>query len=327
MLISYQNPVWNGYLADPFVLQHDGEYYAYGTGPARADGLVFTVLRSTDLVHWRECGGALVPPDPDGVAFWAPEVAMSNGRFYMYYSMADRSGDMSHRLRVAIAEHPAGPFVDAGHPLLPELGFTIDAHPFRDPKDGRWYLFFARDFFDGRPGTAIAAAPLADDMVTVDGPVTTILRASDDWQIYCRDRHYYGKIWDAWHTLEGPAVVAEGGRYYLLYSGGNWQSDGYGVGYAVADTALGPYHEPESGPAVLRGAGDCVIGPGHNSVAIGPDGRTRFIVYHAWDRDLTARRMCIDPLVFTAGRPECLGPTWTRQTAGIAESNQELSLA
>jgi len=108
-------------------------------------------------------------------------------------------------------------------------------------------------------------------------------------------------------------VVEHDGKYYLLYSGGNWQTESYGVGYAVADTVLGPYTEPEPGPSVLKGRGEDVIGPGHNSVVVGPDGRTRFIVYHAWDLDRTARRMCIDPLVYVSGAPKCQGPTWTPQ--------------
>ena len=32
MTLTYTNPVWPGYLADPFVLKWEGEYYAYGTG-------------------------------------------------------------------------------------------------------------------------------------------------------------------------------------------------------------------------------------------------------------------------------------------------------
>jgi hypothetical protein len=34
MRLEYENPVWDGYLADPQVLKTGGEYYAYGTGPA-----------------------------------------------------------------------------------------------------------------------------------------------------------------------------------------------------------------------------------------------------------------------------------------------------
>lgn len=314
MPITYTNPVWPGYFADPFVLKWQGEYYAYGTGGEVSAGEnVFPLLHSKDLAHWEPLGGALTPLAGGRHAYWAPEVAERDGQFCLYYSAADGAGDDTHRLRVAVADHPAGPFTNSGHLLLPDEGFSIDAHPFRDPKDGRWYLFFAKDFFDARVGTALAAVPLADDMVTVAGPVTTVLRPSGDWQIYERDRTLYGRHWDAWHTVEGAFVVVHEGRYFLLYSGGAWQTPGYGVGYAAADSVLGPYQEPEPGPAVLRGVPGHVLGPGHNSVVLGPDDRTEFVVYHAWDTARTARRMCLDLLAWTSEGPRCT-PTWTVQT-------------
>ena len=310
----YRNPVWPGYFADPFVLKVGGDYYAYGTAPETAGNeRVFPVLHSRDLVQWETLGGALEKPAGTArTAYWAPEAAERNGKFYLYYSAAGGGGDETHRLHAAVSDHPAGPFTEAG-PLLPDReAFAIDPHPFRDPTDGRWYLLFATDFFDARPGTALAALPLADDMISAAGPVTTLLRASHDWQIYERQRPLYGRIWDAWHTLEGPTLLFHDGGYVLLYSGGNWNGGAYGVGYAVADSVLGPYTEPEAGPVVLSGVAGQVVGPGHCSVTTDSDG-TKFVVYHAWDTALTARRMCIDPLAWPDNRPRCLGPTWTEQ--------------
>lgn len=318
MALTYTNPVWPGYLADPFVLKHQRQYYAYGTGGQAAGPgqRAFALLRSPDLVHWEDLNGALEPLNDDPrTAYWAPEVAERDGAFYLYYSAAILgTGDETHRLRVAVADRPEGPFVDSGRLLLPDEGFTIDAHPFRDPRDGRWYLFFAKDFFDERVGTALAMVPLADDMISVAGPVTTVLRPSADWQIHARNRQIYGQTWDAWHTVEGAFVVVHEGRYFCLYSGGAWTTEDYGVGYAVADQVTGPYREERLEPSVLRGAPGHVLGPGHNSVVPGPDDKTPFIVYHAWDIEKTARRMCIDRLLWTPDGPRCQGPTWTPQT-------------
>lgn len=312
--MRYQNPVWPGYFADPFVLAWEGEYYAYGTSEEllQPDGRVFPVLRSRDLATWEPLGGALEPLRfPERDAYWAPEVAARDGRFYMYYSASGGDGDETHRLRVAVADHPAGPFRDAERLLLPEEGFTIDAHPFRDPKDGRWYLFYAKDFFDGRVGTGTAVVALNDDMLSVAGPSHPVVRATADWQIYERDRSLYGQTWPAWHTVEGPSVVHHDGRYYCFYSGGPWNSDRYGVSYGVADEVTGPYRDDasEAGPAVLRGLPGQVLGPGHNSVVKGPDGNTDVMVYHAWDPGHTARRMAIDPIRWTPDGPRCDGPS------------------
>jgi GH43 family beta-xylosidase len=246
-------------------------------------------------------------------------VAERDGIFFMYYA-ADG------RLRVATASHAAGPFRDAGRDLFPDEPFTIDAHPFRDPRDGQWYLFFAKDFFDERVGTGTAVVPLADDMLTPTAPSRVVVRASSDWQIYERNRTWYDRVWPAWHTVEGPCVIAHAGRYFCLYSGGCWQGADYGVSFAVAEHPLGPYRDEWSGhgPAVLRGIPGKVLGPGHNSVVLAPDGCTPLIVYHAWDAARAARRMCIDALVWTRdGLPRCAGPTVGPQTLDLAPTKNK----
>lgn len=287
------------------MLEHEGRYYAYGTGPRREADRVFEVLRSDDLAHWTSLGGALeVGQRAPNAAFWAPEVAWDGARFYMYYSVG--VGDKDHVLRVAVSDAPAGPFQDSGV-RLSTGPFAIDPHPFRD-RDGRWYLFYARDFLDGeRVGTALEVDRLTS-MTSLAGEPRTVLRASHDWQLFERARSMYDSVYD-WHTLEGPSVVRRGGRYYLFFSGGRWENESYGVSYAVAEHPLGPWLEPWPGaPAVLRTVPGKVLGPGHNSVVRGPDGED-YLVYHAWDAAGTARRMFVDRLEWTDDGPRARGPS------------------
>lgn len=332
--IAYTNPVYRGYFADPFVWWTGEEYCAIGTGSEEAAGdvaggnepTVFPTLRSRDLVHWEPAGRALVRADPAlGDTYWAPEVAQADGRWYLYYSVGH--GDRRHQLRVAQSEYPHGPYVDLRALTDPDdVPFAIDPHPFRDV-DGRWYLFHARDFLDlvdedgreVRTGTALVVHPL-DGMTRLEPSGRTVARARCDWQRFAADRPMYGRIFD-WHTLEGPCVVRHDGRYYCLYSGGCWQTETYGVDFVVADAVLGPYSDQggESGPRVLGTVPGRVLGPGHCSTTIGPDGTTRYIVYHAWEPDMNARRMCIDPLVFTPQGPRSPGPTWTEQQLFLFE--------
>src|SRR4051794_5192642 len=194
---AYTNPVYPGYFADPFVWEHRGAYYAVGTGALEAGGLtgpgaspggagplrIFPLLRSEDFVTWEWAGNALEPPDPAlGHTFWAPEVAHHEGTFYLYYSAGFE--DRSHQLRVATGARPEGPYRDVGRALLEPEGcpFAIDPHPFRDD-DGRWYLFYARDFLDTeagfRAGTALAARRL-EEMTRLGGEETVVLRAGFD---------------------------------------------------------------------------------------------------------------------------------------------------
>jgi beta-xylosidase len=309
-------------MPDPSVIRHDGYYYAFGTtgNERKADGRIFTVLRSADLVNWVELGGALTPPSPDRrYQYWAPEAVERDGRFYLYYSMGGVEPER-FELRVGISEHPAGPYTDAGVALrdCTTNRFTIDAFPFRDD-DGQWYLFYACNFpftsGDQHPGTGINVDRLVD-MVALAGECRDVVRARYDWTLYESNRvmEVYGQTFD-WHTIEGPCVVKHDGRYYCFYSGANWQTPRYGVDYVVADHPMGPYTGQGDHARVLHGVPGKVRGPGHHSIVTGPDGTTQVVVYHAWDSGMTRRQLCIDRLEWMQSGPRCT-PTVTPTALG-----------
>jgi GH43 family beta-xylosidase len=274
-----------------------------------------------DFCQWQFASSALVRPDRSlGENFWAPAVACAEGRFYLYYSVGH--GDKNHQLRVGLADAPQGPYHDLGTTLIDPAScpFAIDPHPFQD-NDGSWYLFYARDVLDSsdqaRAGTGLAVARMRS-MTELEDPGRVVLRARSDWQRFADRRPMYGQVWD-WHTLEGPCVVKHDGRYYCFYSGGCWENETYGVDFAVADHPLGPWADcgNEAGPRVLRTVPGQVLGPGHNAVIGGPDGETEYLVYHAWGKDMKARQMFIDRLLWTADGPRCEGPTWSPSSSGL----------
>jgi GH43 family beta-xylosidase len=125
----------------------------------------------------------------------------------------------------------------------------------------------------------------------------------------------YGNVYD-WHTIEGAAMRVRNGRYYCFYSGGAWELENYGVSYVVADHPLGPYHRPAHQGAILRSVPGQMIGPGHNSFTTAPDSQQEYVVYHAWDVDRVARRMCLDRLDWMGDTPVINGPTYTPQPLG-----------
>lgn len=306
---TYTNPVYESYLGDPFVLKHEGEYYAYGTVPL--GDCVIPVLHSSDLVTWTRLADALSAPDQGFDCLWAPEVAHSDGVFYMYYSAGGHEGE-GHQLRVATATHPAGPFEDSGSVLTPDDAFTIDGHPFQDD-DGQWYLFYSRDFLeadgDFKVGTGIVVDRLVN-MTQLAGEVKVVVRPHAEWHLFERQRTWYERVWD-WYTIEGAFVRKRDGRYYCFYSGGAWKEPNYGVSYVIADHPLGPYkyEQNDAGPRVLQTVPGKVVGPGHASVVLGPDGVQEYLVYHAWDPDHTGRLMRLDRLEWGNDGPWSPGPT------------------
>jgi beta-xylosidase len=288
-----KQPVWSGYLADPFAFEFNGTYYIIGTGLGASENKdTFPSLISDDLVTWNYSGDVLPVSNQldQPSAFWAPEIAQNDGIFYLFYSVG--FNDTRHRLRVATSHSPLGPYNDSQSIELTDvtkLSFAIDPHPFRDIKDGQWYLFYSRDFLDTnngyRVGTGIVVDRLVDNMTRLAGNETTVLRAKHDWQIYERNRFIYNHTYD-WHTLEGAATwQQESGTYICFYSGGNWQDTTYGVDYSIAySSPMGPYTEDSTNQArITHSIKGIIIGPGHNSIIEGRDGQSTYIVYHAWN--------------------------------------------
>ncbi len=313
----YRNPVHNRSFPDPYVLKHGGEFWAYCTD-FREDGRCFGVMRSHDLVHWTEICGAMDPLPGGFGCYWAPEVSYLNGRFYMYYSVGNEE---RMEIRVAVAEHPDGPFTDAGRGLTRE-DFAIDAHLFQDD-DGSLYFFYATDFLEH---SFIGTGTVYDRMIdplTLAGAPQPVARARYDWQVYDPRRESKGGV--RWHTVEGPFVLKHKGLYYEMFSGGNWQNLSYGVGYATSRTINSAaewdqYADGERALPILRTVPGTVIGPGHNSVVRGPDNRQLFCVYHRWTPDASMRVLAIDRMEFVGGRLIVLGPTSEPQPMPILPS-------
>ena len=298
--------LYEGYFADPFVTGTDEGYVAVGTHPSppeTAGGMQFECLSSPDVRTWTYRGRALVALDPTlGDQYWAPEVIHADGQWWMYYSVG--RGITGHHIRVARSQGPYGPYEDLGANLTPDDRFAIDAHPFLD-HDGSMYLFFAHDVLDDeRPGTHLAVAPL--ESMTELGATSEVLRPYADWQIYERARPMYDGMYD-WHTLEGPSVVRRLGRYWMTFSGGAWTSPGYTVSWAVADHPLGPWHPATAEAPRLLATTEELLGPGHNSLAVDPEGRD-VIAFHAWDSTQSRRELHIHYIDFGPDGPVVGGP-------------------
>lgn len=307
-LQTYTNPVYSSSFPDPYVLKFQGEYFAYCTGFA-AEGTVFGILRSQDLVTWTEVGGAMLPLESGPPFYWAPEVTYAGGQFYLYYSAGNET---LMEIRVAVSDRPDGGFKDSGQRLTSQ-DFAIDAHVFTDT-DGTRYMFYATDFLEH---TYMGTGTVVDKMVdwfTLEGRPRPVTRARYDWQVYDPVRKEKGGV--RWHTVEGPFVLKRKGLYYEMFSGGNWQNISYGVGFAVTDD-IGrnrewkQFADGKKVLPILRTLPGKVIGPGHNSVIRGPNNRELYCVYHRWVND--ARVLAVDRMDFAGNRIFVRGPSDTPQ--------------
>lgn len=249
-------------LADPFILLHEGVYYAYGTGYARG----FWVYVSSDLATWeKKTAPALVRDDSYGEKkFWAPEVVYrpENRTFYMYYTAEEH-------LCVATAKSPLGPFKqDTRQPMRAER--AIDSTLFVDD-DGTPWLYFVI-VADGR--NIIWGAELERDWMTFKA-------GRQPFRCIAPER--------GWETIqgrvaEGPSVFKRDGIYYMMYSANHYINRDYAVGYATAASPRGPWKKADANP-ILRRPPPGLVGTGHGAPFVDKNGSHRYVFHAHSSRD------------------------------------------
>jgi hypothetical protein len=109
--------------------------------------------------------------------------------------------------------------------------------------------------------TLIYAQTLSPDGTSLTGERAVVLENDQEWEA---------------HLVEGVWVTQHDGRYYLFYAGNDFSTAQYGIGVAIATSPLGPYRKMSE--PLIRSTAQW-SGPGHPSVAVGPDGRPRLFLH------------------------------------------------
>ncbi len=261
---SRGGPVYPFDFPDPFVLPFDNQYYAFATNSVAGN---VQIIDSTDLVHWTAVGDALphLAPWAQPGATWAPSVLQRGNTFVMYYSAVfANSGEQC--ISEAVASAPQGPYLDdSAWPIVCQLdqGGSIDPSPVVAP-DGTPYLVWKSQGANGAPATLWSQQLTPDGTALVTGAPSGLLQPSEAWQ--------HGSI-------EGPDMVVSGGQYLLFYSGSDWKTSSYAVGYASCDGPLGPC--TDQSPQPLLASQSTFSGPGGPALFTDAQG-TLWMAFHAW---------------------------------------------
>lgn len=258
-------PVYAGDFPDPCVIRADDAWWAYGT---QAGGRNVPILRSDDLQRWEPAGDGLpvVPAWARPGRTWSPAVLPRDGGYVLYPVLWEpESGRQC--IGAFTGPGPAGPFTDrVGGPFVFQLrrGGSIDPSPFVD-RDGTAYLFWKSDDNALHKPPSLWGQQLAADGLDLLGEPVQLLRQDRAWEE---------------PLIEAPALVRHEGTYYLFYSANWWESERYCIGYATADSPLGPYRKAtRHGPWV--GSGPEALGPGGQEFFLDAGGGLR-MAFHAW---------------------------------------------
>ncbi len=251
---------------DPDVLLVGDTYYAYATNSVAGN---IQIIQSTNLTNWTAVGNALpsLPSWATPDATWAPEVAHIGAGYVLYYAAEVAGpGGGEECVSVATASQPQGPFVDSSTAPLacqPSLGGSLDPFPFIDT-DGSIYLVWKSN---GGTGPATIWSEQLNSSGTAFSPHATpsqLLVPNQGWES---------------GVVEAPDLVTSGGRYFLFYSGNQWNSANYAVGAATCTGPLGPCTKSLSQPILASGPG--LEGPGGESIFTDTSG-SYWMAFDAW---------------------------------------------
>ncbi|MFA6582432.1 MAG: family 43 glycosylhydrolase, partial [Paludibacter sp.] len=251
-------------------------------------GNYFKCFSSYNLVDWKD-EGVIIQLGKDVTwadrNAWAPcivEKKIDGVYKYFYYFTA------AQKIGVAVADNPAGPFIDSGKPLLDKRpdgvnrGQVIDPDVFTDPATNKSYLYWGNGF--------MAGAELNDDMTSIKPETTTILKPDKSFR-------------------EGTYVFFRKGIYYFMWSEDDTRSENYQVRYGVASSPLGKILIPKENLVIAKNKEAGIYGTGHNSVLQIPGKDEWYIVYHRFnypkgikmgDAAGFNREVCIDKMEFNA---------------------------
>ncbi len=316
---TFRNPLSDGPAPDPFILYHEGYYYALYT---EVFGISVCRSRRLDTVMRDEKKVVFSLGDEVQGSIWAPELhyVPAYGRWYIYACGTREGWDFGTMRMFCLESADADPFGDYHF-----KGFTDPDHLAIDETvlvlpDGALYTAFSR-------------------FVTIDGiftQVVTLAPMETPWRIAPDNGHNrldltrpaYDWEWqgatddNAAHINEGPIFLWDGAHLSLVYSASACWSEGYCLGlvrYSGAELSpaalLDPANWHKSRTPIFRAANE-VYGPGHNSFFTAADG-SRWIAYHGMytpDAGMERRFAYAQPMTVAPDGTPVLGEPLARET-------------
>ena len=273
------------YMADPSVHVFEGKVYIYPSHDwecgipeddwgAHFDMRDYHVFSLEDVMEGdvTDYGMVLDKTDVPWVKrqMWDCDCCEKDGKYYLYFPAKDHTDIF--RLGVAVSDTPYGPFVPEPDPI--RGSYSIDPAVFKDD-DGQYYMYY------GGWGHC--------NMVKMGSDLISIVPFEDGTT--------YKEVTPE-NYIEGPFMLKHNGKYYFMWSEGDWTGPDYCVAYAIADSPFGPFKRVGK---ILEQDTKIANGAGHHSIIKGPGKDEWYIVYHRrplGETDGNYRITCIDRMYF-----------------------------
>ena len=284
-----QNPNANLYPAhDPVMIKQDDIYYLFTTGGS--------VASSTDMQNWKReynvfekapewITQEIIPNFRGGGGYWAPDIQLVNGTYYLFYSFSAFAKNTSV-IGVATNKtlHPS----DTNFKWI-DHGPVVQSVPNRD----MWNAIDANLIMDGRQGWltfgsfwgGIKMVKLAPDLLSVAQP--------EEWYTLARQPRTFSlpDTDPGDGTIEAPFIMKRF-QYFYLFVSLDYCCRGINSSYNVvvgrSRDVRGPYVDRE-GNLLNNGGGTLVAKGNENWAAVGHSAHYNFdgkyyMIMHGYDK-------------------------------------------
>ncbi|MBP3359977.1 MAG: family 43 glycosylhydrolase [Clostridia bacterium] len=210
-------------IRDPFILPYDNNYYMYGTRVIGKEG--FDVYKSADLKTWDKQDSIFEAYDGfwGTKDFWAPEVHLYNGKFYMFATFS--SDTRSRGTQILVSDKPDGRFEVWSEVITPDSWSCLDGTLYIE--DDIPYMVFCHEWTQIKDGE-ILAVELAKDLKKAVGEPFLLWKASEAKWVVGYDKPDSGD-----YITDGPFLFRDkNGRLCSLWS--SFCQTGYAVAKAYS---------------------------------------------------------------------------------------------
>lgn len=258
---------------DPWVFQTKDYYFLTFT-----TGINVTLYRSSKISDLSDAFRKVIwtPPSmgPNSRNIWAPELHRVKGKWYVYYAADDGNND-NHRMFVlenSNEDPTVGQWIDKGELRLPDDRWAIDGTIFEH--EGQLYYLWS-----GWEGTTNIRQDIyickMSDPLTSTGERVLLARPELSWETNGVNPT----------VTEGPQVLKNGNKLFVVYSAGGCWTDDYTLGMLSAHKDADLMHpgswKKSQQPVFVQNPEGNAFGPGHNGFFRSMDGTEDWIIYHA----------------------------------------------
>lgn len=278
--ITFTNPLLPAG-ADPWCIYKDGYYYYTNT-----TGTNITIWKTKSIADLATAEKKVVfmPPDTGlySKEIWAPEIHYLRDKWYIYFA-ADSGRNVDHRLWVLENSSPDplnGQWKMKGKLTTPDDKWSIDGTVY--DHNGKLFLLWSGWDGDTNGQQNIYIAAMSNPW-TVEGARTKLSSPELAWETHgdLNDPNDVPHV----NVNEGPQILKNKGKLYLIYSASGCWTDFYALGMLTAsvnsDIMNASSWKKNEQPVFQQSPQNRVYAPGHNSFFKSPDGTEDWILYHA----------------------------------------------